>query len=400
MAAAQPLAVGREQRAAVGRDGQRGGIPADGNETGDPRLVGLGNVDRHHVVVVGVGHVEHLAVAGDGHGVGRAALQRRGIERCRKNLPGTFRRTPFATGPRLDLFQCSRADHVDGVVAGAGHEQSAVGREGHVVGPDAHVLVADPLARFRVDDGHAAAAPIRDVEVPAVAAENAGMGVLADGNRCLELQVIGSEDPDFVVGLVGHVKSACLRVNGDAGQEDVSRLGLRPRRLARCQLAVLICENVDPAGAAARHEEALAVAAEGQPVPDPRQGEELPDLLRGQVDHRQARIVVARTRGQQQLAIGRDNHFQRKIAGHSPRRLLKLGVRDDRLQVIQRDHRPGRRDGPTVEQLRAGLCGCRDGAGQRSGDQGQKERTKTGSRELERHSVPLLFASAAEPTID
>ena len=66
---------------------------------------GWGDIDHHHVVVVGVGHVERLAVGGDGHGVGRAAF-RRGRDRAKwRGSPAALRRTPLGAGPGFHFFQ-------------------------------------------------------------------------------------------------------------------------------------------------------------------------------------------------------------------------------------------------------------------------------------------------------
>ncbi len=181
------------------------GIPADGNEAGDLRVARFGNVDHHHVVVVGVGHVQRLAVGGHGHGVGRAAFRGGGIKRSGEDLPHVLRRRPIQTGLLRRLFQLLRRDHVNRVVARAGREEPAVKRQGHVVGPDADGLVADPQAGRRIDDAQGAAAPVRDVKMSPVPADDAGMGMLPYGDRFLQAQVLGVEDPDFVIGLVGDV---------------------------------------------------------------------------------------------------------------------------------------------------------------------------------------------------
>ena len=73
-------------------------------------------------------------------------------------------------------------DDVNRVVAGAGHEHPAVGRDDHVVGAQVDVDVAHTAVVFGVDDADVAAAPIADVEVHLVGAHDASVRELADGD--------------------------------------------------------------------------------------------------------------------------------------------------------------------------------------------------------------------------
>src|SRR5205814_1504993 len=97
----------------------------------------------------------------------------------------------------------------DRVVAGTRHEQPAVRGERHVVRPQADGEVAEAAILFEIDDAHAAAAPVADVEMFFVPAHEAGMRVLPDGDPRLEGERIRIQDEDLLIAFVANVEASC-----------------------------------------------------------------------------------------------------------------------------------------------------------------------------------------------
>ena len=115
---ADALAAGDDDALAVGRRRDERRIPAGGQEAERPALAAFLDVDDRDRVVVGVGHVERLAIGRQGERVRRAAGRGLGAER---------RVDDFEPLPRLEIER----DHVVGVAAG--DEEAIVGGQDEVV---------------------------------------------------------------------------------------------------------------------------------------------------------------------------------------------------------------------------------------------------------------------------
>ena len=136
-------------------------------------------------------------------------------------VPSGRRRVGLAAAS--GVLERPRLDDVDRVVARAGHEQPAIRRQRHVVGPqpDGDVPHAAPL--LGVHDADAAAAPIADIQVPVVGPQHASVRVLADRNPRFNGQRFRVKHPDFVVAFVADIEFARRRMDRHAGQKHRSR---------------------------------------------------------------------------------------------------------------------------------------------------------------------------------
>ena len=141
-------------------------------------------------------------------GGGRAAFEGLRVERRGDHLARAFPEAAGGAGGFAFGLDFAGVDDVDGVVAGAGDEETPVGREGEVVRAEADGEIADATVFREVDDRDGAAAPIGDVEVFAVGPDEAGVRMLAGGNHGLAREGVGMKDPNLVIGLVAHVDAA------------------------------------------------------------------------------------------------------------------------------------------------------------------------------------------------
>ena len=211
----EAFAIGHEERLVVGTDGHGGRIPADGYEAIDEgddvaALAGflgeaVGDIDHHDIVVVRVDYEEGMAVGRHSEGGGRAAFEGLRVERSGDHLARAFPEAAGGAGGFAFGLDFASVNDVDGVVAGAGDEETPVGREGEVVRAEADGEIADATVFREVDDRDGAAAPIGDVEVFAVGPDEAGVRMLAGGNHGLAREGVGMKDPNLVIGLVAHV---------------------------------------------------------------------------------------------------------------------------------------------------------------------------------------------------
>ena len=135
-------------------------------------------------------------------------------------------------------------------------------------------------------------------------------------------------------------------------------------RLARRQLAVFISEDMDLARVAAGQENPLAIVAEGQSVPDlaARGRTARPSSTPGRSRPGPC-CCIPRRQPAAALPSGETIIFSGRSLAIPAIRLAKCRILHDRFKMIQRNHRSGRSDGPTVEQLRADCCGCHAGSG-------------------------------------
>ena len=215
---------------------------------------------------------------------------------------------------------------MDGVVARAGDEEAAIRSECHVVRTDADRDVTDALVLSEVDDADAAAAPVRDVEVLAVAAEGDRVRMLADRNGLLEQEGVRRELPELMATFVADVDDARRRVHRDAGEEDRAafRVGLHLAGVGR--LAVLVIEDMDHTRVAAADIEASAIGAERQAVEGFLQREELRSARLVERDDRHSLLIITRAHGQDRFLIRGDHHAQSHVTagymrsgrGHAP----------------------------------------------------------------------------------
>ena len=179
----EPFAVGNEQRLVVrtDRDGRR--IPADRDETFDyrnrfaiaPGLLGkaVRDIDDHHAVIVGVGHKQRAPIRGNGDSIGRAPFRGIRIERGGDDLAGSLGQTAGGTGVGFGSLYAARLDDVNSVVAGTSDKEAAIGGKGQIVRPEADLDLADAAGFFCVDDTHCPTAPVTDVQMSAIGAQDA-----------------------------------------------------------------------------------------------------------------------------------------------------------------------------------------------------------------------------------
>ena len=177
------LAYADQEPLAVGSDGQRRGIPARGDESLHLAAAGLGNVDHGHTVVVGVGHIQGLAVGGDGQRVGRAAFRCLGnsaVAIVSRTVPSrvSITDTEFSTRTPRRAGRPADGPRADWDVADADF--------GH------HAQLG------RVDRQHAPGGPIRDIQPRSVAGRHYVVGPDADlaaPRRGLAGQIAGRDRP-------------------------------------------------------------------------------------------------------------------------------------------------------------------------------------------------------------
>src|SRR3954453_3040769 len=139
------------------------------------------------------------------------------------------------------------------IIPGAGDKQPAICREGHIVWPNAHGNIANPMERLQLNDSHVPTAPITDVKILSVRAKRAGVRVLADGNGFIKLERSGFERPDLMIRLVANIQDSGGGMDGDSGEEDWKRLRSGMNRSLQSRVAVRVPEYIDHAAISAAH---------------------------------------------------------------------------------------------------------------------------------------------------
>ena len=248
-----------------------------------------------------------------------------------------------------------------GVVARAGDKHPAVGGEREVVGAQADGDIANATVGLGVDDADRAAAPIRDIEVPLVGAELAGVRMLSHGDHVLAGERLGVEHEDLVIALVADVDLAVLRMHGDPGEEDRAAVW-RGDRDGGCRrgLAVGIVEHVKLGGVASRDEDPAVVAIERDAVPAFLQREKLRDCVGLEADEGQAGVAVTGAHGDERLLVGGDDHLERHVA-HMDMLSRRRDTPSRMKQGIARQHARAGAHGGVIE-IFVGQAGWRRGA--------------------------------------
>ena len=244
-------------------------------------------------------------------------------------VPSGRRRVGLASGSAVSSR--ARLDDMHRVVAGAGHKQPAIGGQGHVVGPQPHGNVPHAAPLLRIHDADAAAAPVADIQMPAIRAQHTGVRVLPDRDGRFERQRDRVDHPDFVVAFVADIQLPGSRTDREPGEKHrvISGWGRRHGKI-QAGLAVGELKEMNLAGVAAGDEKFLAVRREGQAIPSLRQWDELRLLAIGDIDHRDP-------------VLG-------KTAMHSHQPFLVRRNRQLEGQIAHRHLRARRRDTPAVEQ--------------------------------------------------
>jgi hypothetical protein len=206
------LAVPDVERVAIVCEGQGRGIPAGGDESANRAMLLVGDADDGDGIV-GVSDIQKLPLV-----IGQEGGRRRpfGSERSQGGREA------------LENLQAPGIDHVDGVVVGAGNEETAVGRDLHIVRIHADVERADDLVGCRINDAYRFTGPVGDEQPLAIRREHHRRRIDLHRNAGHDGARLQVED-DHVARTrarapVGHVEPMAAGQMGSAGPPDLLRV--------------------------------------------------------------------------------------------------------------------------------------------------------------------------------
>ena len=134
-----------------------------------------------------------------------------------------------------------------------------------------------------------------------------------DGNPRFQRQCFGVQDPDFVVAFVAGKEFAGAGMNGQAGEKDLRASCFGCDGAVKSRHAVGVGENVNLPGVAARHVEAMAVAAEGNAVPGFFQRQKLCLLAADGIEERHAMLIEPAMHRHHPFVVGRHHQLERQV---------------------------------------------------------------------------------------